>query len=199
MIMHPGLCAALAQPSPAPCKEAQHCSLGSLQGPPGRPSVPRIYSFPLILLVFQEPFRSREQQPPCIILEARSALPHHNGKIGKVPGLLLLCLSQRLQSGLGHAAWQGLIPYPRWPQRKESLSHPLPNFSLPQPSLALNQPFAAPHQKQPSRQLPGHMSCSLPRRKQPSALEDSAAFPHGQVSCKLWARQAFSGRKSSKQ
>ena len=155
----------------------------ALQVPQGPPSVPRTCSFLPTL---------------CIMLEARPALPLHTGKIGKVPGLLLPCLSQRLQSGPGHVAWQGLIPYPHWPQRLESLSRPLRTFSLPQPSLALIQHFAALRQGQPLHQLQGHISCSLHRRKQPSALEDSAAYQHGQVCCKPWVPQASSGHKFSK-
>ena len=78
------------------------------------------------------------------------------------------------------------------------LSRPLRTFSLPQPSLALNQHFAALRQGQPLHQLQGHISCSLHRRKQPSALEDSAAYQHGQVCCKPWVPQASSGHKFSK-
>ena len=75
-------------------------------------------------------------------------------------------------------------------------NRPLRTFSLPQPSLALNQHFAA--QGQPVHQLQGHILSSLHRRKQPSALEDSAAYQHGQVCCKPWVPQASSGHKFSR-
>ena len=74
------------------------------------------------------------------MLEARPALPSHTGKIGRVPGLLLPCLSQRLQSDPGHVAWQGLIPYPHWPQRLESQSRP---FAHLQPATAKPGPQSA--------------------------------------------------------
>ena len=133
---------------------------------------------------------------PKATSSSRPALPRQSGKIGKVPPPALPkpapAVRPRARSLAGPHSLFLLASASRVPSR------PLRTFSLPQPSLALNQHFAALRQGQPLRQLTGHISCSLHRRKQPSALEDSAAYQHGQVCCKPWVPQASSGHKFSK-